>query len=87
MRNGMTAAELTDELAACRFALIDLTLFLDTHPTDAAALSRFAELRDDYARLAALYAQHIGPLTMADAQGEGGVWNWNRDPLPGEGGN
>lgn len=83
----MTAAELADELAACRFALIDLVLFLDTHPDDTAALSRFAELQSDYARLSALYAQHIGPLTLADAGESGGVWNWNRDPLPGEGGN
>jgi spore coat protein JB len=77
--------DLGDELAAVRFALIDLSLFLDTHPDDREALRLFAEYRDRLALLERRYAATVGPLTTGDVSGKNG-WTWGEGPMPFEGG-
>ena len=64
MRCEWTEEALAAEVAATRFALIELTLFLDTHPDDKAALSAFCEYRDRYAELAGKLAAEYGCETI-----------------------
>ena len=68
------------------FAVQEANLYLDTHPTDQAALSYFQE----YSRLRnqALqeYASMFGPLTIDTAIGCQGQWEWVNRPWPWEGG-
>ena len=85
MRCEWTEEALATEVAATRFALIELTLFLDTHPDDKAALSAFCEYRDRYAELAGKYAANFAPLTVSDVNGQNG-WTWGSTPMPHEGG-
>ena len=77
---------LGDEVAATRFALIDLTLYLDTHPNDKDALRLFSEYRDQLAKLQSRYVNMYGPLTVGDVSGKNG-WTWTETPMPFEGGN
>ena len=72
-------------IGAYKFALYDLSLYLDSHPCDARAM----QLRDVYkTRLGQLideYEQHYGKYvcTMADVQEN---WTeWVKDPWPWDG--
>ena len=81
-----TEERLGNEIAATRFALIELTLFLDTHPEDAGALRLFTEYRDRLDSLSEKYVSLYGPLTAGDVSGRNG-WTWGMTRMPHEGGN
>ncbi|MBQ8858393.1 MAG: spore coat protein CotJB [Clostridia bacterium] len=85
MNREWTEEALAAELAATRFALIELTLFLDTHPEDKEALAMFCEYRNRYEELARKYTGTFGPLTIGDVSGRNG-WTWGSTPMPHEGG-
>lgn len=79
----MTQSQLTEQLRACAFALAELNLFLDTHPTDAAALDKWAEYRQEKERLVGLYESQYGPyvMTVSDTP-QGSCWAWVNGPWP-----
>ena len=52
------------KVQAASFALDDLKLYLDTHPTDKKALSAFAKYQDEYERALAEYTAKYGALKM-----------------------
>lgn len=71
------------QMQALHFAIHELALYLDTHPTDAEAL----DLMRQYVALseqvkAALEAQY-GPQTVMNA-GQNGTYNWIESPWPWE---
>ncbi len=75
--------KLLREVMAADFTLIDLNLYLDTHPTDQRAILLFITsaqrakmLRDQYERL-------YGPLTVMSS-GMGCPWPWIQSPWPWE---
>lgn len=67
------------------FAVLEASLFLDTHPTDAAALAYHQEYSKQLAELKKTYCQQYGPLVSdspeASASGE---WRWLAQPWPWE---
>ena len=69
------------ELMALDFAVKELNLYLDTHPTDQEAL----ELYRSYVKLARegreAYLAQYGPLNSEDLTPEGG-YTWLNDPWP-----
>ena len=71
------------ELMALEFALVDLGLYLDTHPKDSEAL----ELYTKYVRLEKegrkKYIAMYGPLTQSDVAGAK-EYTWLRTPWPWE---
>lgn len=78
------------EHAACmvqqhQVALVDASLFLDTHPNDAAALNYFQRMQQLYQQAKEEFETHFGPLTHAYDFGES--WNWIDSSWPWEGGN
>ena len=85
MRNHPSERELANEIAAVRFTLIDLGMYLDTHPECEAALRLFAEYNRKYGELSATYASLFGPLRMTDVCGNRG-WSWGTDEFAGRGG-
>ena len=85
MNMEFTEEQLSDEIAAVRFALIELGLFLDTHPTDSEALSLFSEYRDKLLALSEQYINLFGPLEMYDVNEKNG-WTWGLTPMPFDGG-
>ena len=86
LRENCHQSELEDELAAVRFALIELGLYLDTHPDCREALHLFSEYRDRLAMLERRYTSTVGPLTMGDVNCKNG-WTWGEGPMPFEWGN
>lgn len=67
------------------FALIDVGLFLDTHPCDEKALEYFNKYQQMYKEAVHDYEKHYGPMTIngVDTCNE---WTWTEGPWPWEGG-
>lgn len=66
------------------FALIDLQLYLDTHPQDTDTLMTYSSLRDAYHSLTNEYARRFGPLTFTQVTSDN-YWTWISTPWPWEG--
>ena len=71
---------LIKKIGTLKFALVDIDLFLDTHPGD----SEMLKLRSEYERqltpLTAEYEKKFGPLTKAENMTN--TWAWVKDPWP-----
>ena len=71
------------ELQQLSFSLVDLNLFLDTHPTNQMALDLFRQFQQEFAEAAADYESQFGPLVADDADTTQG-WAWVQTPWPWE---
>lgn len=71
---------LLNKLSAADFALWELHLYLDTHPTDLQALALCEQYEDKCRLLEREYEEKYGPLTADDAHGI----EWCKDPWPWE---
>ena len=82
--DSMGRAELLRVVQANQFAVRDLMLYLDTHPTDANALSELLRRRQDAADAADVYAKRFGALTVMHVNDEDGWVSWSNTPWPWE---
>lgn len=73
---------LLEELQAIDFVLVELNLYLDTHPTDAAAIEQFNQLTEKRWKLANEYETLYGPLQNLGRSYSGYPWQWNEEPWP-----
>ena len=69
------------DLTALDFMLVDLQLFLDTHPEDNEALERYNEILARANVLREQYESICGPLYSFRSFNPG-RWAWFRDPWP-----
>ena len=79
--------KLLHDIGILGFIVIELTLYLDTHPTDRNAM----EYLNHYNRMSNQakkeYSKKFGPLTVALADtSDCSDWNWATLPMPWEGG-
>ena len=74
------------EISVLSFTIVELTLFLDTHPCNQEAMRHF----DYYNRIkkekCEEYAKLFGPLTLNQAKGRSQEFLWTMQPWPWEGG-
>lgn len=63
------------------FALYDVSLFLDTHPTDKNALDFFHKMKKAQKEAVDNYVSRYGPLNMYAVDNER-KWTWVDDPWP-----
>ncbi len=82
-KNDMARADMLKQIKAYNFAIIELGLYLDTHPNDERALC----LHNSYARtlrdLKDKYQKVYGPLSIYYPCNK---WRWLEEPWPWEGG-
>ena len=64
MDNNMDRMQLMKEIGEASFMVNDLTLYLDTHPTDQEALKAFSEASKKRRELMEICADQFEPLTM-----------------------
>lgn len=76
--------KLLAQIRALGFALVELNLFLDSHPTNRNALRYFRRYKDELARLTATYEKDYGPLTAAGGDSSSDTWEWIERPWPWE---
>ena len=86
MNREMTEKTLSEAIMAVRFAMIELQLYLDMHPSSVEALRTYTEYNARLHELTAQYVRNYGPLSMYDVSGANG-WTWGETPMPHEGGN
>ena len=67
------------------FTMVDLGLYLDTHPKDRRALEYFHHYAQIKKQLCREFSKKFYPLTIAEADEET-KWSWGEAPLPWEGG-
>jgi spore coat protein JB len=70
------------ELQAVDFVLVELTLYLDTHPGDEQAVRQFNENAKRRAQLAYQFESKYGPLMQFGHSFSGFPWNWPQTPWP-----
>lgn len=71
------------QIAAIAFSMLDLRLFLDTHPRDMTAITLFNKYKAKYDALVAEFERQFGPYrTNYDTSGN--MWQWVKDPWPWE---
>ncbi|MBD2848256.1 spore coat protein CotJB [Paenibacillus sp. IB182496] len=64
------------------FALVELTLFLDTHPNDMQALQQFNQLAQQRRQCAQQFEQQYGPLLQFGQSYSRYPWQWAQQPWP-----
>lgn len=69
------------EVQALDFALVELAMYLDTHPDDTDAIMLFGQYAKAYEEKKAAYEKAYGPLVKTSA-GKGDRWNWIDNPWP-----
>jgi len=74
--------ELLTQLQAIDFVLVELNLYLDTHPHDANAIEQFNELTQRRWKLANDFEALYGPLMNFGHSYSGYPWQWNDTPWP-----
>ncbi len=78
-----TREEMLQNIKCLNFAIIELGLYLDTHPDDEKALCLHRKYCKDYRELTDKYQKVYGPLTI---QFPCNKWRWLEEPWPWEGG-
>lgn len=80
----MTREEMIMKIREYNFAIIELGLYLDTHPEDEKALCLHREYTKKLKDLKDKYQKVYGPLTIYFPCNK---WRWLEDPWPWERGN
>ncbi|CCQ92388.1 Protein CotJB (modular protein) [[Clostridium] ultunense Esp] len=73
---------LLHELQAIDFVLMDLTLYLDTHPADGAAISQYNALTLQRKKIKEDVEARFGPLSGAGHSFSGYPWSYSQTPWP-----
>ncbi|MCD8509287.1 MAG: spore coat protein CotJB [Bacillus sp. (in: Bacteria)] len=71
-----------EELQAIDFVLVDLTLYLDTHPHDYNAIQQFNDCSQARRNLKNKFEEKFGPLQQYGNSYSNYPWNWNDPPWP-----
>lgn len=71
---------LMKRLSSYDFAVIELHIYLDTHPHDQTASRQLEEFESKAAELRDEYEKKFGPITSSDITAN--RWAWIADPWP-----
>ncbi|WHH59389.1 spore coat protein CotJB [Petroclostridium sp. X23] len=80
-RMHMSRDEMLKQLSALDFMVIDLHLYLDTHPCDREALMKYNCVAMQANMLRNTYERMYGPIN-AYGPIHGYPWQWNNNPWP-----
>ena len=86
MKNNANRLKLMKIINQASFAMDDVKLFLDTHPSCSEAIEYYKKVKKIRMDAVDEYTRDFGPLTAYDVDVKD-YWNWNDSPLPWEGGN
>ncbi len=71
---------LLKKIGTCKFAIVDIDLFLDTHPGDTEMLKKRREYTEQLMPLIKQFESKYGPLTKDENAAN--KWSWVKDPWP-----
>jgi len=70
------------ELQAVDFVLVELTLYLDTHPDDQKVIAQFQQFQQRKQTLTQQFETTFGPLKEFGNSPTGQEWTWATSPWP-----
>lgn len=70
------------QLQTVDFSLVELTLFLDTHPTDYQAIQQFNVYAQQRAQIKNQFESRYGPLQQYGNSFSRYPWEWSEGPWP-----
>lgn len=73
---------LLEELQAIDFVLLDLTLYLDTHPNDYQSIQQFNHCAKQRKKIAKQFESQYGPLLQYGHSYSNYPWDWDDAPWP-----
>ena len=73
------------DLNQVQFAMHDINLYLDNHPSDTSMLNEFNKNRETYKEILKNYENKYGPLEICSNNLNKIPWEWNNEPWPWEG--
>ncbi|MCZ8513447.1 spore coat protein CotJB [Paenibacillus filicis] len=73
---------LLEELQALDFVLVELTLYLDTHPNDGHAIQQYNQFAQKRMQVAHQYQLEFGPLMHFGHSYSKYPWQWVETPWP-----
>lgn len=76
--------QMLQKIGVVDFTVVELALFLDTHPKDRKALEYYNHYVQIKRQLCREFSQHYYPLTLAETECDRS-WAWGEAPLPWEG--
>lgn len=76
--------EMIIEISKICFAIIEMTMYLDTHPYDLDAIEQCNRYLNKKRQLEREYCSKYEPLSINDITGSGKEWNWALQPAPWE---
>ncbi|MDW8802986.1 spore coat protein CotJB [Clostridium sp. A1-XYC3] len=82
MNKEMSKKELLRQITAVNFVLVDLHLYLNTHPNDREALAKHNSLAMQSRMLRENYERCFGPLSYGSCSAY--PWQWINEPWPWE---
>ncbi|MRH42371.1 spore coat protein CotJB [Aquibacillus halophilus] len=74
--------ELLEQIQAIDFVLVELNLYLDTHPQDYDAILQFNNFTYESKQLKKLFEKQFGPLMHFGRSYSNYPWNWDDQPWP-----
>lgn len=83
MESDNNRLEMLKEIAAVDFAIIDLHLFLNTHPTDENVIAQYNSLVAQCKMIKQNYERYFGPLSSTGSP-SAYPWQWINEPWPWE---
>lgn len=76
--------EMVLEISKIDFAIIEMNLYLDTHPYDVDAIEQINRYLNKKRQLQREYCAKYAPLSLDDITNPGKEWNWALQPAPWE---
>lgn len=77
----MCKEELMKLIQTTNFAVIEMALYLDTHPECSDALETYHDYNDTLKKAVAIYEKRFEPLTIYGVQCHDN-WTWGNEPWP-----
>lgn len=74
--------QILEEIQAIDFVIVDLNLYLDTHPNDFEAIQQFNDLTEKSMKLKIEYEKEFGPLMNFGRSYSNYPFNWVDTPWP-----
>lgn len=83
-KNNLSRQDMINQIRCLDFAIIELALYLDTHPDNEKAICLHNEYANKLKNLKDQYQKMYGPLSIYFPCKK---WRWLEEPWPWEGGN
>jgi spore coat protein JB len=74
--------QLLEEIQAVDFVVVELTLYLDTHPTDAGAIQQYNQYAQLSKQLKQKFEMSFGPISSGGINYSSEYWTWKSGPWP-----